>query len=717
MNDSLVNTSGMLDTTKQPIKDYSTLELNPAANKNITVAGPLADVFTMALNQAYAKKTEDLEDQNADVALNEDRELNQEHQGEPNSERNNDSGYGMLVTADGNLTGLEAISDEKKWLGLKGKLKLTDDEAFLLGHLKNTDGLSSVSDDLRVISGIVSRCIPSFEVMRTIDDSKSDGDLDLDEETYVENVFDFNVTGMEAREFSDCFIIEDPDENSQDIDSILKLKKPIKRDEKISLFGGLIEYSLKLDFTDLKHFNLKVDVKENIPSEYKKEVELGYTIFGNDKIQRDKIDILRSSNYILDKMDEYRERDRIMRKYETGVSSIYNKLKRGDGYGGGFSEETFKDIYNINKTIYEAFNGVVKKLMGFKTFKAIMALTNSSRKFTFESYTAGPIPLTNEIANGGQTKPAYIYTTTAQDVKSETIEEIEDKVKEKSDAFTLVIDDSTPSFDNKEHVEALESLVLQHGGKVYRGYFASYAACESIEFGGNMVKKVLKYTDEDAKNLVLLFGSVKDLKSLNGEISSILTHLKRDHTLLARYENVVKHKEKGDDYYLDTLINAINDYDDLIGNLRIIRYNENSGEPRLNHNQKDTEVSIYTYAGCIEDEVYFDMASGSEDQIKFSNFHHRDLNENHEKVDEITITFGVFDFVKSFKGKVESLLTALNEQQTKLKSASFVKALEGVDKGEIIKPLFTELDKAREKQVKSIEKQIGLIKHLFKDIL
>ena len=206
MNDSLVNTSGMLDTTKQHIKDYSTLELSPAANKNITVAGPLADVFTMALNQAYAKKTEDLEDQNADVALNEDRELNQEHQGEPNS------GYGMLVTADGNMTGLE-------------------------------------------------------------------------------------------------------------------------------------------------------------------------------------------------------------------------------------------------------------------------------------SYTAGPIPLTNEIANGGQTKPAYIYTTTAQDVKSETIEEIEDKVKEKSDAFTLVIDDSTPSFDNKEHVVALESLVLKNGGKVYRGYFASYAACESIEFGGSKVKK------------------------------------------------------------------------------------------------------------------------------------------------------------------------------------------------------------------------------------
>ena len=438
MNDSLVNTSGMLDTTKQPVKDYSTLELNPAANKNITVAGPLADVFAMALNQAYAKKTEDLEDQNADIALNEDRKLNQEHQGEPNSERNNDSGYGMLVTADGNMTGLE-------------------------------------------------------------------------------------------------------------------------------------------------------------------------------------------------------------------------------------------------------------------------------------SYTAGPIPLTNEIANGGQTKPAYIYTTTAQDVKSETIEEIEDKVKEKSDAFTLVIDDSTPSFDNREHVEALESLVLQHGGKVYRGYFASYT--ESIEFGGSKVKKVLTFTDQDAKDLVLLFGSVKDLKSLTGEISSILTHLKRDHTLLARYEHVVKRKEKGDDYYLDTLINAINDYDDLIGNLRIIRYNENSGEPRLNHNQKDTEVSIYTYAGCIEDEVYFDMASGGDDEIKFSNFHHRDLNENHEKVSEITITFGVFVFVKSFKGKVESLLTALNDQQTKLKAASFVKALEDVDKGEILKPLFTELDKAREKQVKSIEKQIGLIKHLFKDIL
>lgn len=118
-----------------------------------------------------------------------------------------------------------------------------------------------------------------------------------------------------------------------------------------------------------------------------------------------------------------------------------------------------------------------------------MLVTADGNMTGLESYTAGPIPLTNEIANGGQTKPAYIYTTTAQDVKSETIEEIEDKVKEKSDAFTLVIDDSTPSFDNKEHIEALESLVLQHGGKVYRGYFASYAACESIEFGGSKVKK------------------------------------------------------------------------------------------------------------------------------------------------------------------------------------------------------------------------------------
>lgn len=210
---------------------------------------------------------------------------------------------------------------------------------------------------------------------------------------------------------------------------------------------------------------------------------------------------------------------------------------------------------------------------------------------------------------------------------------------------------------------------------------------------------------------------MKDLKSLNGEISSILTHLKRDHTLLAHYDYVVKRKEKGEDYYLDALINAIDDHDDLIGNLKSIRFNENSGEPRLNRNQADKEISLFTYAGCIEDEFRFDMATGGEDQIKFSDFKHRDLNENHEKVNEIVITFGVFDFVKSFKGKVESLLSALNEQQAKLKSASFVKALEGVDKSEIIKPLFAELDKAREKQVKSIEKQISLIKHLFKDIL
>ena len=204
---------------------------------------------------------------------------------------------------------------------------------------------------------------------------------------------------------------------------------------------------------------------------------------------------------------------------------------------------------------------------------------------------------------------------------------------------------------------------------------------------------------------------------MTGEIGSILTHLKRDHTLLAHYDYVVKRKEKGEDYYLDALVNVIEDFDDLVGNLRTIRYSENSNEPRLNHNQADKEISIYTYAGCIEDEFRFDMATGNEDQIKFSNFKHRDLNENHEKVNEIVITFGVFDFVKSFKGKVESLLTALKDQQAKLKSASFVKALEGVNKGEIIKPLFTELDKAREKQVKSIDEQIGLIKHLFKDIL
>lgn len=210
---------------------------------------------------------------------------------------------------------------------------------------------------------------------------------------------------------------------------------------------------------------------------------------------------------------------------------------------------------------------------------------------------------------------------------------------------------------------------------------------------------------------------MRDLKSLSGVIISILTHLKRDHTLSAHLDYVLKRKEKGDDYYLDALINVINSDSETEDDLKIIRYSENSGEPRLNHNQADKGVTLFTYAGCIEDELRFDMASGSEDQIKFSNFHHRDLNENHEKVAEITITFGVFDFVKSFKGKVESLLTALKDQEAKLKAASFVKVLEGVDKGEIIKPLFTELDKAREKQVKSIEKQIGLIKHLFKDIL
>lgn len=437
MNDSLVNTTSMLDTTKQPVKDYSTLELNPAANKNITVAGPLADVFAMALNQAYAKKTEDLEDQNADIALNEDRELNQEHQGEPNSERNNDSGYGMLVSAGGTITGLE-------------------------------------------------------------------------------------------------------------------------------------------------------------------------------------------------------------------------------------------------------------------------------------SYTAGPIPLTNEIANGGQTKPAYIYTTTAQDVKSETIEEIEDKVKEKSDAFTLVIDDSTPSFDNKEHVEALESLVLQNGGKVYRGYFASYAACESIEFGGNMVKKVLKYTDEDAKNLVRLFGDkAKGLKGLNDVIKTRAKNLDSYISLASIYEYALERKEKGATDTPTLFKNLTEDWggEDYLG-LDILDYNQSKRTFRANVSLE--EVELYTHAGCYESTFAFKAGTDGNGNLKFGGFKAKMNIPSDSNVSEVNIVFGALDFVKTLKSNVQSLLKALEAQKSELKKVDFVKAFG--DNKELV-PYLSEMDKACTMQLKSLDEQIGLIKHLFKDIL
>ena len=430
----------MLDTTKQPVKDYSTLELNPAANKNITVAGPLADVFTMALNQAYAKKTEDLEDQNVDIALNEDRELNQEHQGEPNSERNNDSGYGMLVTADGTITGLE-------------------------------------------------------------------------------------------------------------------------------------------------------------------------------------------------------------------------------------------------------------------------------------SYTAGPIPLTNEIANGGQTKPAYIYTTTAQDVKSETIEEIEDKVKEKSDAFTLVIDDSTPSFDNKEHVEALESLVLQNGGKVYRGYFASYAACESIEFGGNMVKKVLKFTDEDAKNLIRLFGDkAKGLKGLNDVIKTRAKNLDSYISLASMYEYALERKEKGATDTPTLFVELTENWGDeeYLG-LDILDYNQSNQHKRVfRANAPAREVELYTHVGCYESVFAFKAGTDGNANLKFGGFKAKVYEPREPNVNEIEIVFGAIDFVKTLKGNVQSLLKAIEKQKDDLNKVDYVKVF-GENK-ELL-PFLSEMDKVCKMQVKSIDEQIGLIKHLFKDIL
>lgn len=106
--DALVKTKpdDTVNGNTQHTKDYSALELSPKANEKITVSGPLAAVFTQALNQAYAKNPLILYKENDDTEVA-DSGHSQELQGEPNSER--DKVSPMVVTADGSLSGLESL--------------------------------------------------------------------------------------------------------------------------------------------------------------------------------------------------------------------------------------------------------------------------------------------------------------------------------------------------------------------------------------------------------------------------------------------------------------------------------------------------------------------------------------------------------------------------------------------------------------------------------
>lgn len=216
----------------------------------------------------------------------------------------------------------------------------------------------------------------------------------------------------------------------------------------------------------------------------------------------------------------------------------------------------------------------------------------------------------------------------------------------------------------------------------------------------------------------MLFGDkAVSLKGLSNQIRYCIDHLQHHHTLGIAYGETLSYKEQGEDDTIDLLRNLLDDGDDLLDNLDIIRYNENSGEPRLKHNVTDKGKKVETFyqVGCSEGYFSFDIKSDSNSNLKFGNFDSGVyMQEPHNYPKEINIAFGVFDFVKVFKGKVQRLLEAIEKQRNHLKGISFVKAFG--DNKELM-TLISEIDKAREKQVKSIEKQIGLIKHLFKDIL
>lgn len=109
MSNSLIkiHPNGNVDVHTSHTKDYSNLEMNPNGNKEITVSGPLAGVFTQALNQLYAKDNSVLYANGDNNQLADKEQSEGELQGEPNSER--DKVSPMVVTADGNLTGLESL--------------------------------------------------------------------------------------------------------------------------------------------------------------------------------------------------------------------------------------------------------------------------------------------------------------------------------------------------------------------------------------------------------------------------------------------------------------------------------------------------------------------------------------------------------------------------------------------------------------------------------
>lgn len=501
----LITNKSMLNNE---MKDYSGIELKPKLNKNISVTGPLADVFTRALNTAYARNTADIEKQ-AETVNVADNKGNDELQGLRNSERNLSTVPAMIVSADGNLTGLEDINEDEGTMFTNSWTFSRDEGKFLyaLGNMNNDIYKNSRSGQPLTIEEIYKQLVSNSRIdyghlIISKRDHKYLVSLLKASKTFFDRIAKMQVEGQGALIGMRYNYLQFLDELGRAYGDGDEFRFDVKSKDADHCSNEELEFHCGIDFNDGKEVITYVkadhDFRGNKPridntvshihsdyNDYQIKVTIGklrkFGVFGGKLAtalaefpKRAKEDTENMTKSIIELVDE------ALSSY-SDIKTKLSTLKKAKfpSYINNefitFVEDLAEALGEIKKTHQKTASGVYK--MAAKVSNTLLKyLGKAGISESNESYQGQyGIPLIQRFSLENEedeySPPHLVHATTTHDVTEETVEELKDEIRTMKGAFTLVVDDSQVSLESNPHLKDLEDMVLKHGGKVYRGFF------------------------------------------------------------------------------------------------------------------------------------------------------------------------------------------------------------------------------------------------------